>query len=208
MLWTGGLLLRSVLCNQSTWAVERCNQHLRKPDADNSTHVAREGISTSPLGYLEFTHCTNMANLTMLDLPAGPNGCGKSTLLRLIMGQEEPIKGRVQLGPHNITPAYFAQNQADALDLKQSVLNTMIKAAPDAQLNDVKALLGRMMFSGKAMEKKVSVNAKSAMLALLSCCISLLLCSCMHMTALLPAGCRSRQWVTGLHGHETLQHRM
>ena len=71
------------------------------------------------------------------------------------MRQEEPISGRVQLGPHNITPAYFAQNQADALDLKQSVLNTMIKAAPDAQLNDVKALLGRMMFSGKAMEKKV-----------------------------------------------------
>lgn len=86
---------------------------------------------------------------------AGPNGCGKSTLLRLIMGQEEPISGRVQLGPHNIVPAYFAQNQADALDLHHNVLQTMVKAAPDAQLNDVKALLGRMMFSGKAMEKKV-----------------------------------------------------
>lgn len=88
---------------------------------------------------------------------AGPNGCGKSTLLRLIMDQEKPISGRVQLGPHNIVPAYFAQNQADALDLKQNVLQTMVKAAPDAQLNDVKALLGRMMFSGKAMEKKVLV---------------------------------------------------
>ena len=71
------------------------------------------------------------------------------------MGQEEPISGRVQLGPHNIVAAYFAQNQADALDLKQNVLQTMVKAAPDAQLNDVKALLGRMMFNGKAMEKKV-----------------------------------------------------
>lgn len=71
------------------------------------------------------------------------------------MGQEKPISGQVQLGPHNIVPAYFAQNQADALDLKQNVLQTMVKAAPDAQLNDVKALLGRMMFSGKAMEKKV-----------------------------------------------------
>ena len=112
--------------------------------------------------------------LTMLDLPAGPNGCGKSTLLRLIMGQEEPIKGRVQLGPHNITPAYFAQNQADALDLKQSVLNTMIKAAPDAQLNDVKALLGRMMFSGKAMEKKVGVGTKLAPSCFVVCLMSML----------------------------------
>lgn len=87
----------------------------------------------------------------------GPNGCGKSTLLRLVMGQEDPISGRVQLGPHNIVPAYFAQNQADALDLQLSVLQTMVKAAPDAQLNDVKALLGRMMFNSKAMEKKVCI---------------------------------------------------
>lgn len=98
----------------------------------------------------------------------GPNGCGKSTLLRLVMGQEDPISGRVQLGPYNIVPAYFAQNQADALDLKQDVLQTMVKAAPDAQLNDVKALLGRMMFNGKAMEKKVDVlsGGEKARLAL------------------------------------------
>jgi len=107
------------------------------------------------------TLLTSQPHLLIFNAPnhpcvaAGPNGCGKSTLLRLVMGQEEPITGRVQLGPHNIVPAYFAQNQADALDLKQNVLQTMVKAAPDAQLNDVKALLGRMMFNGKAMEKKV-----------------------------------------------------
>lgn len=95
-----------------------------------------------------------LVSLLFATIP-GPNGCGKSTLLRLVMGQEDPISGRVQLGPHNIVPAYFAQNQADALDLQQSVLQTMVKAAPDAQLNDVKALLGRMMFNSKAMEKKV-----------------------------------------------------
>lgn len=87
------------------------------------------------------------------------------------MGQEEPISGRVQLGPHNIVPAYFAQNQADALDLKQNVLQTMVKAAPDAQLNDVKALLGRMMFNGKAMEKKVG--------ACLCACPHVCLCVCL-----------------------------
>ena len=45
--------------------------------------------------------------------------------------------------------------QAEALDGKKTVLNTLIEAAPDAELPDVKALLGRMMFSGTAMEKKV-----------------------------------------------------
>ena len=46
--------------------------------------------------------------------------------------------------------------------------NTMIKAAPDAALNDVKALLGRMMFSGKAVEKKASAAAMLVMLATMS----------------------------------------
>ena len=36
-----------------------------------------------------------------------------------------------------------------------TVTGTLVEAAPDAKLNDIKALLGRMMFSGKAMEKKV-----------------------------------------------------
>jgi hypothetical protein len=34
------------------------------------------------------------------------------------------------------------------------VADTLVKAAPDAQLNDIKALLGRMMFTGKAVQKK------------------------------------------------------
>ena len=29
-----------------------------------------------------------------------------------------------------------------------------MRAAPDAQLNDVKALLGRMMFTGRSVQKK------------------------------------------------------
>eukprot|EP00955_Chlamydomonas_euryale_P055097 356031-Chlamydomonas_euryale.AAC.16 len=87
----------------------------------------------------------------------GPNGAGKSTLLRLIMGTEQPNEGEVSLGEHNIAPNYFEQNQAEALDLKLTVLETLVRASPEAQLNDLKNLLGRMMFSGTGMEKKVGV---------------------------------------------------
>eukprot|EP00887_Chlorella_sp_A99_P000425 scaffold17.g425.t1 len=55
----------------------------------------------------------------------GPNGAGKSTLLRLIMGREKPVSGRCELGPHHIVPNYFEQNQAEALDLKQTVIETL-----------------------------------------------------------------------------------
>lgn len=98
----------------------------------------------------------------------GPNGAGKSTLLRLIMGREEPQEGTVALGPHGIVPNYFEQNQAEALDPKLNALETLQRASPDAKLNDVKSLLGKMLFNGAGMEKKTAVlsGGEKARLAL------------------------------------------
>ena len=56
---------------------------------------------------------------------------GKSTLLRLIMNRETANKGYVQLGEHNIIPNYFQQNQAEALNLKLTVLDTLIQVKID-----------------------------------------------------------------------------
>jgi len=86
----------------------------------------------------------------------GPNGSGKSTLLRLITGQEKPIDGLVKLGDHNISMAYFEQNQAEALDLTKSILDTIADAVPDWKTERVRALLGRFLFSGDDAFKKVS----------------------------------------------------
>ena len=50
--------------------------------------------------------------------------------------------------------------QADALDLDASVQETLERSAgTDAQLSDIKALLGRMMFTGKSVHKKVGLAA-------------------------------------------------
>lgn len=98
----------------------------------------------------------------------GPNGAGKSTLLRLIMGREQPQSGTVELGPHGILPNYFEQNQAEALDPKLSALETLQRASPDAKLNEIKGLLGKMLFSGAGMEKRAEVlsGGEKARLAL------------------------------------------
>lgn len=98
----------------------------------------------------------------------GPNGAGKSTLLRLIMGREVPQSGTVELGPHGIVPNYFEQNQAEALDPKLSPLETLQRASPDAKLNEIKGLLGKMLFSGAGMEKRAEVlsGGEKARLAL------------------------------------------
>ena len=64
----------------------------------------------------------------------GPNGAGKSTLLRLVMGRERPEAGKCSLGNHNVVANYFEQNQAEALDGRLTVLETLERAAPDAKL--------------------------------------------------------------------------
>lgn len=98
----------------------------------------------------------------------GPNGSGKSTLLRIVMGMEEAVKGEARLGSHNVVPNYFVQNQAEDLDPNLTALETLVEASPDAKLNDLKALLGKMMFSGEAMNRKAGVlsGGEKARLAL------------------------------------------
>ncbi|MDM9381721.1 ABC-F family ATP-binding cassette domain-containing protein [Chlorogloeopsis sp. ULAP01] len=84
-----------------------------------------------------------------------PNGAGKSTLLRLIMGIEEPTEGSVSLGEHNVIPGYFEQNQAEALDLQRTVVETIHDEVPDWKNEEVRTLLGRFLFSGDTVFKKV-----------------------------------------------------
>lgn len=98
----------------------------------------------------------------------GPNGAGKSTLLRMIMGMEEFDEGTVELGKHNVIPGYFEQNQAEALDLNKSVMNTIHDEVPDWKNEQVRTLLGQFLFSGETAFKKVEAlsGGEKARLAL------------------------------------------
>jgi ATP-binding cassette subfamily F protein 3 len=85
----------------------------------------------------------------------GPNGAGKSTLLHLMMGMEQPTEGSVELGEHKVIPGYFEQNQAEALDLSRTVMETIHDEVPDWKNEEVRTLLGRFLFSGETVFKKV-----------------------------------------------------
>ena len=85
----------------------------------------------------------------------GRNGEGKSTMIKAILGQLE-VTGECQLG-HNVEVGYFAQNQASLLDPSLTIFETIDEVAKGEIRTQVKNILGRFMFSGDDIDKKVSV---------------------------------------------------
>lgn len=85
----------------------------------------------------------------------GQNGQGKSTLAKIIMNEVE-YSGDLSLG-HNVMIGYFAQNQAEYLDGKLTLLETMQEAATDENRSRVRDMLGAFMFRGDDVDKRVNV---------------------------------------------------
>ena len=96
----------------------------------------------------------------------GKNGAGKTTLTRILLDLEshdgELIKG------HNVDIGYYAQNQAEELDGKITVLQTLEAEVTIESKVNLRSMLGSFLFSGEDVDKKVSVlsGGEKARLAL------------------------------------------
>ncbi len=85
----------------------------------------------------------------------GKNGEGKTTLVKCIMN-EIPFSGQLKIG-HNVMIGYFAQNQAQLLDEKMSVFETIDSVAKGDIRFKINDILGAFMFAGEASDKKVKI---------------------------------------------------
>lgn len=108
----------------------------------------------------------------------GKNGEGKSTLVKCIMG-EIPFTGTLKVG-HNVQIGYFAQNQAQLLNEKLTIYETIDRVATGDMRLKINDLLGAFMFGGETSEKKVKVlsggeRSRLAMIQLLLQPVNLLI---------------------------------
>jgi ATP-binding cassette subfamily F protein 3 len=86
----------------------------------------------------------------------GRNGEGKTTFIRLIANEISPRSGILELG-HNVILGYYAQNQEDLLDKKDTVLETLDKIAVGDIRTKLRDILGAFLFKGEDVNKKTAV---------------------------------------------------
>ncbi len=84
----------------------------------------------------------------------GANGNGKSTLLRFLANRLKPISGDLTVSP-GTRVAYFAQHQAEELDLDATPMIELARNRPGDKPEALRSQLARFGFSGDLAETKV-----------------------------------------------------
>jgi ATPase subunit of ABC transporter with duplicated ATPase domains len=93
----------------------------------------------------------------------GRNGAGKTTLLKSLIrnatgfiddvDKEFPVDGGVVTWGHNVAVGYFAQDHADSIVKGTTVIDWLAQINPMASQEELRGLLGQMLFSGEDATK-------------------------------------------------------
>lgn len=87
----------------------------------------------------------------------GYNGAGKSTLLKSIAERLPLIAGSMKYG-YQVTSSYFAQHVTEELQIEDTVLESLQKAAQaELKAQDILNMAGSLLFSGDDIYKKIKV---------------------------------------------------
>jgi ATP-binding cassette subfamily F protein 3 len=137
--------------------VDTATMRLRFPDAPRSGEVVAKAESVSKkYGALTVLDQVDFQMLRGERVAfVGQNGQGKTTLAKMLIGQEPATSGKITLG-HNVSVGYYAQNQAETLNPKITLLETMEQNSPEEMRTKLRAILGAFLFSGKDVDKKVA----------------------------------------------------
>jgi ATP-binding cassette subfamily F protein 3 len=109
--------------------------------------VGYDGRAVIKNMWLRFDHDDRIALI-------GANGNGKSTLIKLLAGRLAPMAGAIGKSG-KLRVGYFAQHQADELDLTETPLMAMTTKRPKDTQTQVRAHLGRFGFGAEKAETRI-----------------------------------------------------
>jgi ATPase subunit of ABC transporter with duplicated ATPase domains len=101
----------------------------------------------------DFTALVNKGDKVAI---VGGNGVGKTTLCRMLMGELPPDAGTIEWG-HEVALGYLPQDHGDTIPKDTTIDQWLHSFDARAYLQDIRGLLGKMLFKGEEGLKSTKV---------------------------------------------------
>ena len=98
----------------------------------------------------------------------GKDGVGKTTLLRVLLGELQADSGSYEWG-QKTSLGYLPQEHEDTIEKNQTIDSWLHGYKPGADLEEVRGLLGRMLFRGDEGKKSTNVLSGGERVRMLFC---------------------------------------
>jgi ATPase subunit of ABC transporter with duplicated ATPase domains len=103
----------------------------------------------------------------------GKDGAGKSTLLKLLAGEQQPKSGSIEWG-HETHVGYLPQEHEHTIEPGKTIDRWLHDWKPGADLEEIRGLLGRMLFRGDEGLKATATLSGGERVRMLMCKLMLL----------------------------------
>ncbi len=118
--------------------------------------LSMKNISKSFNHHLLFKNINGEINRSQKVALIAANGVGKTTLFNIIVGHTPATTGTVTFG-HNVSYAYFQQEQSRILKPTNSILEEVMEHTSGVGEEKIRTFLGSFLFSDNTIHKKIKV---------------------------------------------------